>query len=63
MPRPPTARRLPAVGSTPRRSSPTWESRSKGWSRIAQYHMVAFALNSLGVELDEGLEPLPADAA
>jgi 4-carboxymuconolactone decarboxylase len=26
---------------------------------IGQYHMVAFALNSLGVELDEGLEPLP----
>jgi 4-carboxymuconolactone decarboxylase len=30
---------------------------------IGQYHMVAFALNSLGVELDEGLEPLPRDAA
>jgi 4-carboxymuconolactone decarboxylase len=26
---------------------------------IGQYHMVAFALNSLDVELDEGLEPLP----
>jgi 4-carboxymuconolactone decarboxylase len=26
---------------------------------IGQYHMVAFALNSLGVELDEGLESLP----
>ena len=26
---------------------------------IGQYHMVAFALNSLGVELDEGLEQLP----
>jgi 4-carboxymuconolactone decarboxylase len=26
---------------------------------IGQYHMVAFALNSLGVELDDGLEPLP----
>jgi alkylhydroperoxidase family enzyme len=26
---------------------------------IGQYHMVAFALNSLGVQLDEGLEPLP----
>ena len=26
---------------------------------VGQYHMVAFALNSLGVELDEGLEPLP----
>ena len=26
---------------------------------IGQYHMVAFALNSLGVEQDEGLEGLP----
>jgi 4-carboxymuconolactone decarboxylase len=26
---------------------------------IGQYHMVAFALNSLGVELDKGLESLP----
>jgi hypothetical protein len=26
---------------------------------VGQYHMVAFALNSLGVELDEGLEELP----
>jgi len=26
---------------------------------IGQYHMVAFALNSLSVELDDGLEPLP----
>jgi 4-carboxymuconolactone decarboxylase len=26
---------------------------------VGHYHMVAFALNSLGVELDEGLEPLP----
>jgi hypothetical protein len=26
---------------------------------IGQYHMVAFALNSLGVELDDGLEALP----
>jgi 4-carboxymuconolactone decarboxylase len=26
---------------------------------IGQYHMVAFALNSLGVQLDDGLEPLP----
>jgi hypothetical protein len=29
---------------------------------IGQYHMVAFALNSLGVEPDEALEPLPVDA-
>jgi 4-carboxymuconolactone decarboxylase len=26
---------------------------------IGHYHMLAFALNSFGVELDEGLEPLP----
>ena len=26
---------------------------------VGQYHMVAFALNTFGVELDEGLEPLP----
>jgi alkylhydroperoxidase family enzyme len=26
---------------------------------VGHYHMLAFALNSLGVELDEGLEPLP----
>ena len=26
---------------------------------VGQYHMVAFALNSLGVEQDEGLEGLP----
>jgi alkylhydroperoxidase family enzyme len=26
---------------------------------VGHYHMVAFALNSLGVELDEGLEELP----
>jgi alkylhydroperoxidase family enzyme len=26
---------------------------------VGQYHMVAFALNAFGVQLDEGLEPLP----
>jgi 4-carboxymuconolactone decarboxylase len=26
---------------------------------VGHYHMVAFALNSFDVELDEGLEPLP----
>jgi 4-carboxymuconolactone decarboxylase len=26
---------------------------------VGHYHMVAFALNAFGVELDEGLEPLP----
>ena len=30
---------------------------------VGQYHMVAFALNSLGVQLDEGLEPLPGRSA
>jgi alkylhydroperoxidase family enzyme len=28
---------------------------------VGHYHMVAFALNAVGVELDEGLEPLPGD--
>jgi hypothetical protein len=26
---------------------------------VGHYHMLAFALNSFGVELDDGLEPLP----
>ncbi len=26
---------------------------------VGHYHMLAFALNSFGVDLDEGLEPLP----
>ena len=26
---------------------------------VGNYHVVAFALNTFGVELDEGLEPLP----
>jgi 4-carboxymuconolactone decarboxylase len=30
---------------------------------IGQYHLVAFALNAFGVELDEGLEPLPLAGA
>ncbi|HEX5225675.1 MAG TPA: carboxymuconolactone decarboxylase family protein [Solirubrobacteraceae bacterium] len=30
---------------------------------VGHYHMVAFALNSLEVELDEGLEPLPRAGA
>jgi 4-carboxymuconolactone decarboxylase len=29
---------------------------------IGQYHLVAFALNAVGVELDEGLESLPVGA-
>jgi alkylhydroperoxidase family enzyme len=49
-------------------SDATWEALSAEYDEkqlielallIGQYHMVAFALNSLGVELDEGLEPLP----
>lgn len=49
-------------------SDSTWEALAKEYDEtqlieltllIGQYHMVAFALNSLGVELDEGLEPLP----
>jgi 4-carboxymuconolactone decarboxylase len=30
---------------------------------VGHYHMVAFALNSLEIELDEGLEPLPRASA
>jgi alkylhydroperoxidase family enzyme len=49
-------------------SDPTWQALAAEYDErqlielallIGQYHMVAFALNSLGVELDEGLEPLP----
>jgi alkylhydroperoxidase family enzyme len=29
---------------------------------VGQYHLVAFALNALGVPLDDGLEPLPDGA-
>jgi alkylhydroperoxidase family enzyme len=29
---------------------------------VGQYHLVAFALNSFGVELDDGLESLPGEA-
>jgi len=49
-------------------SDSTWEALAAEYDErqlieltllIGQYHMVAFALNSLGVELDEGLGPLP----
>jgi hypothetical protein len=30
---------------------------------IGQYHLVAFALNAFGVELDDGLESLPSTRA
>lgn len=52
-------------------SDATWEGLAAELSEeqlielpvlVGQYHLVAFALNSLGVELDEGLEALPADA-
>jgi 4-carboxymuconolactone decarboxylase len=49
-------------------SEPTWTALAGFYDEtqlieltmlIGQYHMVAFALNSLGVELDDGLETLP----
>ncbi len=51
-------------------SDSTWDALAEGYDGkqlieatmlIGQYHMVAFAVNSLGVELDAGLEPLPED--
>jgi alkylhydroperoxidase family enzyme len=49
-------------------SDATWEALAEGYDTqqlieatmvVGHYHMLAFALNSFGVELDEGLEPLP----
>src|SRR3954466_11241193 len=49
-------------------SDGTWEALAETYDTeqlieatmvVGHYHMVAFALNSFGVELDEGLEPLP----
>jgi 4-carboxymuconolactone decarboxylase len=49
-------------------SDATWETLAETYDTeqlmeativVGHYHMVAFALNSFGVELDEGLEPLP----
>jgi 4-carboxymuconolactone decarboxylase len=49
-------------------SEQTWQQLSEGYDErglieiailVGQYHMVAFALNSLEVELDEGLQGLP----
>ncbi|HKH41909.1 MAG TPA: carboxymuconolactone decarboxylase family protein [Solirubrobacterales bacterium] len=49
-------------------SDETWETLAATYDTeqlieatmvVGHYHMVAFALNSFGVELDEGLEPLP----
>jgi 4-carboxymuconolactone decarboxylase len=65
-------RAVDELHSDARLSDGTWDALSRAYDDsqmievtmlIGQYHMVAFALNSLGVELDEGLEPLPADAA
>ncbi len=49
-------------------SDETWETLAEAYDTeelieatmvVGHYHMVAFALNTFGVELDEGLEPLP----
>lgn len=49
-------------------SDGTWETLAATYDRqklveativVGHYHMLAFAVNSFGVELDEGLEPLP----
>jgi alkylhydroperoxidase family enzyme len=49
-------------------SDATWEALAATYGTeqlieiamvVGHYHLVAFALNSFGVELDEGLEPLP----
>ncbi len=49
-------------------SDATWERLAETYDThqlmeatmvVGHYHLVAFALNSFGVELDEGLEPLP----
>jgi alkylhydroperoxidase family enzyme len=54
------------VGS--RVSDATWKTLAETYDEaqlieatmvVGHYHMVAFALNSFDVELDEGLEPLP----
>ncbi len=49
-------------------SDATWKTLAEAYDQaqlieatmvVGHYHMVAFALNSFDVELDEGLEPLP----
>ena len=49
-------------------SDPTWGTLAETYDAeqlieatmvVGHYHMLAFAVNSFGVELDEGLEPLP----
>ncbi len=51
-------------------SKPTWDALAARYDErglleiamlVGHYHLVAYALNSLEVELDDGLEALPAD--
>ncbi len=51
-------------------SDDTWEALSQRWSvqqcidlvfTVGQYCLVSMALNTLGVQLDEGIEPFPID--
>jgi 4-carboxymuconolactone decarboxylase len=53
-------------------SDSTWAALSREYDEtqlieltmlIGQYHMVAFGLNSLGVQLDDGLESLPDESS
>jgi alkylhydroperoxidase family enzyme len=53
-------------------STPTWSQLVERYDEqglieitmlVGHYHMLAYALNSLEVELDEGLEGLPSDVA
>jgi 4-carboxymuconolactone decarboxylase len=52
-------------------SDPTWATLAETYDErslieatvlIGQYHLLAFALNTFGVELDDGLESLPVGA-
>jgi alkylhydroperoxidase family enzyme len=54
-----------------RLSDATWETLAETYDErqmieatilVGHYHLVAFALNSFGVELDDGLEALPGEA-
>ena len=56
------------LNATAKVSDATWAALAESYDErqlieivmlVGQYHMVAFALNSLGVEQDEGLEDLP----
>ena len=57
-----------AAGADARISNATWEDLARHLDQqqlielpmlVGQYHLVAFALNSLGVQPEPGLEPLP----